>query len=287
MFTEMGLAQGLLAGKKTAGKDASNYLGMDGELTTQAQNQLKEFLKYQGSKDALDPLQSSRTATSEVANNDILKQLYGAGGTLSRTAAEEQELASRGFSLRPEDHEAYGQASDQIAREFGRSENNLAQALASRGLSQSPMAVQGFSGVQGNKMERLGQMQRQIANDRMKSNMERLGQTRNFLAQMGNQAGNEINSQYNRQLSSENARFGQEEAKNAAAFQRLMGAQNQANEQLKQRQATQEQSDWARTLSGGIDGMGMDARAAMSIFSGGLGGGAMSGAPQQQPPKKA
>lgn len=262
---------GFLDTKKTSGRDAGNSLGLNATDQAQAQGQLGHLLNYQGSSAALDPIQSSKTATSEVQNNDILGQLYGKGGTLDQTNKQEQDLATRGFSLKPEDYEAYGQGSDQIARNFGGQEQGLAQALSDRGLSNSGSAATSFTGLQGNKMEQLGQMQRQIANDRMKSNMDRLGQTRSFLSQMGQQAGNEIQNQFGRQQSAEGMNFGEEQAKNNAAYQRLSGEQNQANVNMAQRQGSEASPAWASGISGAMGGAENGGLAALSAISGGGG----------------
>lgn len=127
-------------------------------------------------------------STGQVQNNPILGQLFGPQGTMGRTAQDEQNLASRGYSLQPEDYEAYGQASGNIARMFGQSEQGLAQDLANRGLSNSGVAGQQFSGLFGNKQEQLAQLQTQIAQRRMDMNNQRLAQTRQFLGQLGAQA---------------------------------------------------------------------------------------------------
>lgn len=260
-----------LSGKKDSGRDAGNALSLNAGDAALAQGQLGDLLRYQGSDAALDPIQSSRTATDEVQNNAILGQLFGKGGTLSNTVGEEQNLAKRGYSLKPEDYEAYGQGSDQIAREFGAAGGNLAQALSDRGLSGSAgPSAQAFSGLGGNKTEQLGQLQRQIANDRMNMNMQRLGQTRSFLSNMAGQAGQQIQNQYGRQSSSEAQRFGELQAKNAAAQSRLTGMQNQANENLGQRAATEQQQGWASALQG----IGNTAQqAGFAAATGGFGGG--------------
>lgn len=285
----MGLFDAFLGTKKDSGRDAGNAFNLSGQDAEQAQGQLGQFLNYQGSSAALDPLQSSRIATQEVGNNDILGQLYGKGGALSRTNAEEQNLASRGFSLKPEDYEAYGQASDNIAREFGNQGNNLAQMLSDRGLSNSGSAATSFTGLQGNKMEQLGQMQRQIANDRMNTNLQRLGQTRNFLSSLGGQAQNAIEQQYGRQASSEAQNFGEQQAKNNAAYQRLSGVQNASNANLAQRAQTEQQQGWAGLAQGGLQGA---QDIGMMYATGGLSGASsagngMGGAPAKQLPATA
>lgn len=269
----MGFFGDLFGGKQ--GQDAGNQMNLSAEDQLKAKKAGSNFLGYQGSADALDPLQSSRTATNEVQNNAMLGQLFGKNGTLGRTVGEEERLANSGYALQPQDKEAYGQASDNIAREFGMSDNNLSQALQSRGLgASSAMAGQAFAGAQGNKMEQLAGMQRQIANDRMKSNMERLGQTRNFLQGLSSQAGNELQNQYGRQMGSEQARFGELQGQANFGQGQLSDAQNQANNQFSQRQATQ-QGGLGSQLIGGL-GAAVHA-APMAALNAGMSG--MSGAP--------
>lgn len=151
---------------------------------------------------AIDPTTGSRMATDQVQNNAILGQLFGKGGSMEGARSEEKDLMSRGYSLQPEDHEAYGQASGNIARLFGQQENDLAQSLASRGLSQagSGAALAGFAGLQGNKMEQLAASQRNIADSRMKNTMERLNSTRSYLSGLGQQGASAIQDQFGRQL---------------------------------------------------------------------------------------
>lgn len=232
----MGFFGDLFGGKK--GESTQNLFN-DPASQASANTSLQNALSYQGSNAALDPVQSSRTATSEVQNNGITGGLFGKGGQLSQAEGEATNLANRGYSLKPEDYEAYGQGSGNIAREFDSGENNLAQALSSRGLSTSGVANQAFMGSQGNKLEQLGQLQRQIANDRMNTNMQRLGQTRNFLTQLGQQGENAIQNQHGRQLGSEQQNFNEAMGKANQAENYLSQGQNQMNNQFAQNQATQ------------------------------------------------
>jgi hypothetical protein len=157
---------------------------------------------------ATSPIAGSMVASEQVRNDPLSKGLLGEGGALERALAEEKDLASRGYSLQPEDYEAYGQASGNIARMFGQQENSLAQALANRGLSAagSGVANQQFSGLMGNKFEQLAQSQRQIADDRMKRNLERLTQTRDFTSRLGSLGQDALNSQFNRNLAGQDSR---------------------------------------------------------------------------------
>jgi hypothetical protein len=147
-----------------------------------------------------DPTTGTLAATDQVKNNDLFKGVFGEGGLNDRILAEEQELASRGFSLKPEDHEAYGQASAETARMFGQEEAGLAQALAARGLSSAPSGAAGvgFSGLMGNKHERLASAQRKIADDRMKMNLERLNSARNFAMEGNKLAQAAVGDQFSR-----------------------------------------------------------------------------------------
>jgi hypothetical protein len=162
-------------------------------------SQILEGASATGNQDAAlssiasSPVAGSSLASQQVIEDPLLAGLYGADSSMSRAVDQEKDLAARGFSLQPEDYEAYGQGSGNIARTFGKQEQSLANALASRGLAagNSGAAQQSFSGLMGNKFEQLGQLQRQIADDRVRSNMERLNQTRNYLtqtAQLGQQA---------------------------------------------------------------------------------------------------
>lgn len=205
-------------------------------------------------------------ANKNVRESALLSNIFGQGGTMDRTGAEEQQLASRGYSLQPEDYEAYGQASGNIARMFGQQEQNLAQALASRGLSNSTVAGREFSGVMGNKAEQLAGLQRQIANDRMNKNMERLGQTRQFLLGLGNQAQGALGQA----LGAQQQGFSQEQARANAAMDYLRAQQGQSNENLAQEKATEHETPQAAMLLGGMRGFS----SGMGMMGGGLGGAA-------------
>jgi len=122
---------------------------------------------------AMSPVASQKFATEQVQNNPILGKLFGKGGAMDRADLEEQDLAKRGYSLKPEDYEAYGQASGDIARLFGQQEQNTAADLASRGLAAAPSGAAGvaYSGLQGNKNEQLAKAQTDIAQKRMQMNL--------------------------------------------------------------------------------------------------------------------
>jgi hypothetical protein len=180
----------------------NQYASGNGTLTDMLNNSGLSGDAQQGYVNTLfsDPRTASLAATEQVQNNPILGQLFGKGGALERTNAEEQQLASRGYSLQPEDYEAYGQMSDELARQFGAQEQNAAQAMANRGLGSSASGQAGtlFSGLQGNKFEQLAKAQRDVADKRMQMNMQRLTNTRNFMSQLGQQGAGAIQDQYGR-----------------------------------------------------------------------------------------
>lgn len=152
---------------------------------------------------ATSPLAGSMVASDQVRNDPTLSGLYGQGGAMESAEAQNKDLSSRGYSLQPEDYEAYGQGSGNIARMFGTQEQSLAQSLSNRGLggAGSGVANQQFSGLQGNKFEQLGQLQQQIAQQRMQSNLARLTANQNFLTQMGQGATQAEGQKFNENLS--------------------------------------------------------------------------------------
>lgn len=151
---------------------------------------------------AASPIGAQLVASDQVRNDPLSSGLLGKDGSLSRALTEEKDLASRGYSLQPEDYEAYGQGQDNIARMFGASEQSLASSLSDRGLAAAPSgaaAVQ-FSGLQGNKNEQLGQLQRSIANDRMNNTMQRLNSVRNYNVSLGNLGQNALDRSADRNV---------------------------------------------------------------------------------------
>lgn len=262
----------LLGGKKDSGRDAGNVFARDPRQSDKSLGDVLDALNYQGSDTAaLDPIQSSRTATSEVQNNPMLASLFGKGGQLDQAAAENTRLSKEGFQLTPEDKTAYGQAAGNIAREFDAGEGNLAQALAARGMTNSGAAAQGIMSSQGNKLEMLSQLQQNIAQQRMQMNLQRMAQTRQFMTQLGAQAQEAIQGQYGRQMGSEQAHFGETMGKAGLGMNYLNAYQNQNNEQLQQRAGTEKQQGWAAGVQD-LGNLGM--MAGMYAFGGGAGGGA-------------
>jgi len=214
---------------------------------------------------ALDPNTALQFATDKVQNNPILGQYFGKGGALDRTNTEEQRLASQGYKLQPEDYEAYGQASGDIARQFGQQESGLAESLASRGLASGGSSVAGreYSGLQGNKNEMLAKAQTDIANKRMQNTMERLNQTRNFMSQLGQQGQNALQNQYDNALSSRKETMAERTGAVDLEQRRQQMEQDQVNKQF------QQQEDTRGPGLGGV--LGGIAGGLTGAFTGGLG----------------
>lgn len=143
---------------------------------------------------AANPVAGSRMATSEVQNNPLYAQMFGQGGLMSQYGDQLKQNMSQG--LTPEDKTMYGQASGDIARQFGQSENRLSQNLASRGLSNSGAAGAMFSGLAGNQNEMLAKAQQDIMQQRFQNTMQQMGQ----MNQLAQTAGGLQQQQFGRQL---------------------------------------------------------------------------------------
>lgn len=184
----------------------------------------------------MNPDQATGVAAQQVQGNPMLSGLFGKGGIMDSRIADEKDLSSRGYSLQPEDHEAFGQASNEIARQFGQEENSLAQALASRGLASGASGAAGvaYSGLHGNKLERLAASQRQIASDRMESNRKRLADVRGSVDKVGNQAAGALNDQFSRNMGA----VQQHQQALKDAMEASSQEQNNINNQFGQQQAT-------------------------------------------------
>lgn len=217
----------------------------------------------------INPLTGTLVATDQVKNNDLLKGVFGDGGMQDRMLAEEQDLAKRGWTLTPEDHEAYGQASNETARMFGQEENDLAKALASRGLASGASGTAGaaYSGLMGNKLERLAASQRKIADDRMQMNRQRLNDVRNLSLQTNQLAQAAIGDQFGRNR--EGVQDYRSALKDAATAGQI--EQGQENTGFEQRIATQGPSvgDIAMGVLG--TGLGTAAGGMGTSLGGGLG----------------
>lgn len=227
--------------KQKGGTDSGNLLAAS---SPQAQQALQSALT-----------RGSQQSRSEVMADPTLAKYFGEDtealrGDIGNIRSEERDLATRGYGLQQEDKEAYGQASGDIARQFGRAEGGLAQALAARGLSQSGSANRAFMGSQGNKLEQLAGLQRKIADDRVKTNMQRLANTRQFQTQlMGQQA--QTMGQYTGELGRRDT-FALDKGK--LGLGTLSGAQDQANLNYDQQMASRGPSMFQRALGGAVSG---------------------------------
>lgn len=252
------------ADKKKQAKDSGNVFAKHQETSDAA---LKDYLT-----------RGAQAGSQEVLADPVYGKMFGEGGQLgllgqdiATQRAEAANLAGRGYSLQPEDYEAYGQASGNIARMFGQSDANLASALRARGLAGSGSARTAFAGSQGNKMEQLGAMQRQIADQRMKSNLERLGQTRGYITNLlGQQQG--LLGQYGGAVEHKDA-FAQ--SKGSMGLNTLQNLQNQANENFAQQKGTHVGSFLGDMTKGTLGGAMMGAQLASGM--GGDGAAAGSG----------
>lgn len=270
MFAELGALSGIMdrSAKKRQKADAGNpFAGKTHELSDKALQSYLERGADAGSKEFLaDPLLGKSYEAGQ-------EQLSAIGKDLGNIRGEERDLATRGYSMQPEDWEAYGQVSGNIARESGLQEASLAQALASRGLSNSNMAGRAFAGSQGNKFEQLRQSQRQIAQDRMKTNMERLGQTRQFMNQLMGQQSGALGRQQQFGLQGSQAKDQFAESKANMGQKNLALMMNQANENLDQQRAVAPGSFLEAAGGGAIQGAMTGAQIGASILGGGGGGG--------------
>ena len=150
----------------------------------------------------------SNFATQQVQNNPILGSLFGKDGEMGKQEGILDNLQNQGFELKPEDQTLYGQEAGSIARQFGQQGNQTAQDLAARGLSNSGAAGAMFSGINGNQNEMLAQAQQQIAQQRFQNTQNQIAQQQSFVNSLGNQAANDINQQYGRQVQGAEERTG-------------------------------------------------------------------------------
>lgn len=239
-----GTLSGALANQKEGGKDTGNaYGGVINQLGGQGAigNVLKQAMQGQQTY--------SGTGADEIQNGPM-SGLYGKGGALDRSNSEEQKLAGQGFQLTPEDHEAYGQASGNVARMFGQADQGLSQSLSDRGLSNSGIAGAAFSGAQGNKNEQLAGLQHQIADSRIKMNQDRLNSTRNFMTQLGSGANTAMNDSQKRGMNVANQNNDVLKTKAGIASGLLGSYQNQQNTGLEQQQQTEHGSNLSNTVAG-------------------------------------
>lgn len=283
---------------------------------------------------ATDPMAARKFSTDQVMSDPVFQKMYGAGGQQDKLFQDadknradivgaDQQVADSdalinklngymdenrqalsgkddAYKLQDSDYAAYGEGSGNIARMFGQQEQGLAQALADRGLASSPngVAASQFSGLYGNKMEQLGQLQRQISQDRVnkasemfkfrtQADQERLSAQQGYGSNLRNygmglrQYGTNLNDQqrdltalYDKSINDNRTqnlagRAINDKTTNDAAQMQLaqaIEAQNQSNEAFNQRLATAKPSAWGNIATAAIG-------AGAGALTGGLGAG--------------
>jgi len=239
---------------------------------------------------AASPIYGQSVAQNEVLNDPVLAGLFGKDGQLAGAEKQANDLSSQGFKLQPQDVEAYGQASGNIARMFGQNEQSLSQALGDRGLAAggSGAGSAAFSGLMGNKNEQLGQMQMQIANQRMNNTMQRLQQTRNYISQLGGLGQNAEQSAFNNNLNANNQRTNQANDLSAAERGDYVTAEGAKQKSMESQQGAQSQNLGDAISSGLYQGVEAQAGAGTAglfgsktnkknVAGGSSSGGAMAG----------
>lgn len=177
--------------------------------------------------------------------NGAQSNLFGQNGALSTALGQYGNQVNQGFNLTNSDQTAYGQASGEVARQFGTQQQGLSQSLADRGLSNSGAAGAAFSGLQGSQNEQLAGLQTQIAQNRYNTNLKAMGQTQNFISQLGNQQNQATAQSQSGNSQALNQSFNQANQWNSSA-------QNQANTQLAQGQQTAHSSGLSNAFNGGM-----------------------------------
>ncbi len=206
---------------------------------------------------ATNPVTGGKLASYGVQNDPLLQggldtekgQLQQGQSLFGNQSGILDKLQNQGYQLKPEDQSLYGQASGNIARQFGQQGNKASANLAMRGLSNSGAAGATFSGLAGNQNEMLAQAQQQIMQQRFQNTMQQVGQQQQFMNQLNSQnnqmagkyadtAGQYQGQEYNQNLAGiENQqKQSNDQFKNSSDWQSLN--QNEGNEQFGQRQAT-------------------------------------------------
>jgi hypothetical protein len=210
-------------------------------------------------------------ATDKVMNSPMFGRLLGAKDSSASDARfQEQNLLNNGFGLTTQDHDAYGQASGNIARMFGQQEQGAAQSLADRGLAAAPSGAAGamFSGLQGNKNEMLANAQSQIAGQRIQNAQNMLNANRQYQSQLGQLGNSAVQNQFGNAMASKGQDWNQ-----YAQQQQL----NQGNRGLdiQQQNADLSKQAWQKQQEGpGIGGiLGGLAGAGIGAMTGGIGTG--------------
>lgn len=245
-----------------------------------------------------DPGTGSALASQAVRSDPLTSGLFGAGGIQDQSQSRYGELnqdygadrnalmgKDESYGLTPTDLAAYGQASGDIARQFGQSGNNLSAMLASQGLSSSNApSAQAFSGLLGNQNEQLAKSQmtiaqnriqtaRGLANDRMNATLQAQGANNALMGGLGTLGQNAMTNQFNRQLQGSEDAYNQRAGTAGLAMQNQGLQQNVANAAFAQEQATKGPGlgDILGGLASGVAG------AAAGGFGSAVGGAAAKG----------
>lgn len=139
---------------------------------------------------AESPIAGQRFAAQEVMGSPFNVGVYGDKGLQGSLAKEYQTY--EGGGLTPEFQNELDKAMGNITRQYGGTEQGLAQALASRGLGQAPSGSAGveYTGLMGSKNEQLAGAQMQAALQKLQAKRE-LGQQMAALAAQGQGAANQ------------------------------------------------------------------------------------------------
>lgn len=262
--------------KETADKYENTHGKPQGSDGTDAYGEFQQML-------ATNPLTAQKFASEQLQSDGVMGKYFGKGGMQDQVLGaqsgleanlDEDRNALKGkdesYGLNENDLKAYGQASGNIARQFGQGEQSLSQSLASRGLAQGASGSAGaqFSGLQGNKMEQLGQLQQQISQNRIntakglaefRSNADADRASRNQQAalNLGSLGANAIGNARNQNMGAKSEMASET---NAGAQQgRALNSdqQNQENNQFAQQQATRKKSfgeQLGDSLTGAVTG---------------------------------
>lgn len=262
-----GVAQALqkLGSGEMSLDDFMNVAGKSGI----SQDQLRQI----GLTDAI----SGRNAAGEALRSDPMgANLYGEEGLANQLSSEGRRLAGEGGQLQAEDFDAYGQASDNIARLAGQRESDIANSLASRGMGQSGSGAAGaaFSGAAGNKFEQLQQAQFQIADQRKQRQIQQLQENRRMQAQLGSQYEQGLGNQFNRAVNARQMGQDQRTTQQQADMTNRNSQQAQLNEAFAQQQATKRKGFFQNVgdaVTGGIsEGLGFMAGGGADDVTGAL-----------------
>lgn len=239
----------------------SNYYNLKPQYFDYANAAIHNALNY-------DPAQ----AAQDINSNSLTSGLQG---QINSTNSQINNLQNSGFALQPQDYQMYGQQAGQITRNMGAQTNNLAQALAARGLSNSGVAGAQFTTAAGSQNEQLANQMMAIQQNRYQQNMQSLQNARNYATQLNSQINQDMGQNENQAL-----------ARGNAGANYLSNYQNQENNALAQYAQTNKPSGTGQligTIGGGIAGafagnpmLGASLGGAIGGAADGSGGGGLS-----------